>query len=132
MTYNVSANLNKGSFSVCPTCFNVAFSYGPMDMTCCGEKLIPLVSQEASGEHTMSFSRSEGDLYVTLDHPMTKEHHISFLALVKPERLELVKLYPESLAEARFGYRGSGTLYAYCPVHGLFHQTVTRVKPEGQ
>lgn len=129
MNYSVSANLAKSVFYVCPTCHNVLHTFGLASITCC-EELEPLVAQVATGEHVMSIARSEGDLYVSLEHPMTKEHHISFVAFVKPDRFELVKLYPESAPETRLAYRGRGELYAYCITHGLFRQAITHVSPE--
>ena len=48
-----------------------------------------------------------------------KAHHISFLAWVTSNKLELLKLYPEQNAEGRFRLRGHGLLYLYCNKHGL-------------
>ena len=51
---------------------------------------------------------------------MTKEHYITFLAAVSDQRIQLVKLYPEWGAEARFKIDGGKDLYACCNRHGLF------------
>ena len=66
----------------------------------------------------------EDETLVTLDHPMTKTHFISFLAFVSSDRVQFVKLYPEGPAEARFQLRGHGFLYAYCNRHGLFKMKI--------
>ena len=63
---------------------------------------------------------SEDKYYVTVDHPMTKDHYISFLAAVSDQGVQFVKLYPEGAAEARFKINGIKYLYAYCNRHGLF------------
>lgn len=55
---------------------------------------------------------------------MRKDHYISFIAQIRYDRMELVKLYPEQLAEARLSYWPGAELYAYCNRHGLF-----RIKP---
>jgi hypothetical protein len=34
--------------------------------------------------------------------------------------VEILKLYPEQDAEARFALGGRGVIYAYCSWHGLF------------
>ncbi|MBR4955478.1 MAG: GNAT family N-acetyltransferase, partial [Clostridia bacterium] len=59
---------------------------------------------------------------VTLEHPMTKGHYISFLAYVTSDRCQIVKLYPEGEAQARLPVRRFGLLYAYCNHHGLFRK----------
>ena len=51
--------------------------------------------------------------------PMEKNHYISFLAYLTGDKLQLVKLYPEGDASARFSLRGAGVLYFYCNCHGL-------------
>ena len=66
----------------------------------------------------------EDEYYVTLDHPMTKDHFISFIATLSDQGIQFVKLYPEGNAEARFKRNRVEKLYAYCNRHGLF-----QVKP---
>ena len=51
---------------------------------------------------------------------MTRDHHISFLAAVSDQGMQLTKLYPEGGAEARFRMERVRYLYAYCNHHGLF------------
>ena len=43
----------------------------------------------------------EHEFFVHIDHPMTKEHYISFMAYVTADRYTLVKLYPEQDAQCR-------------------------------
>ena len=51
---------------------------------------------------------------------MTREHFITFLAAVSDQSVQLVKLYPEWNAEARFKMDRVRDLYACCNRHGLF------------
>ena len=53
---------------------------------------------------------------------MTKEHFISFIAYVTDNWCEVVKLYPEDSAEARFFKRGKGIIYVYCNKDGLIRK----------
>ena len=53
---------------------------------------------------------------------MSKEHYISFLAAVSDMGVQLVKLYPEGGAEARFRIQRVKYIYFYCNRHGLFRQ----------
>ena len=62
----------------------------------------------------------EDEYFVTINHPMTKEHYISFIAALSDQGVQLVKLYPEEDAQARFKISRVRKLYAYCKLHGLF------------
>ncbi len=50
---------------------------------------------------------------------MTRGRHISFLAWVTTDRVQLVKLYPEGEAQTRLQLRGMGRRYLCCNRHGL-------------
>ena len=117
---NRSANLRRMGFYVCPVCGNVITAVGKGSFSCCG---IPLPVQEAQPEdnaHTITVEPVEDEICVTIAHPMTKSHYISFIARVSNDRAELVKLYPEQDITVRFKKRGHGTVYAYCNRDGLF------------
>ena len=117
---NRHGNMNKSRFYVCPVCGNVIFAAGEGAFSCCGVQLPPLEREEDDPEHQIATERIEDDLFVSVSHPMEKTHYISFFAYVSADRVQIVKLYPEQNAEARFPARGRGTLYAYCNHHGLF------------
>ena len=117
---NHSANIAKGKFYVCPVCGNVIRSIGEAVVSCCGITLPPLAAEAADEEHQPRIEIVEDEYYVTIDHPMSKEHYISFLAAVSDQGVQFVKLYPEGNAEARFKIHRVKHLYAYCNRHGLF------------
>ena len=117
---NRSANMAKTAFYVCPVCGNVIWSTGEAVVSCCGIVLPPLEPEEADADHAVIREIAEDEYYVTLDHPMKKDHYISFLAAVSDQGVQLVKLYPEGNAEARFKINRVKCLYAYCNRHGLF------------
>ena len=117
---NVSANLLRGKFCVCPLCGNVLHSTGSALVSCCGITLPPLEAEDADEEHGITIENVEVEHFITVHHPMTKEHFISFVAFVTCDRVQLVKLYPEGEAQTRLQMRGLGTLYYYCNRHGLY------------
>lgn len=119
---NRSGNLKKLNFYVCPVCGNVLTALGQASISCCGVTLPPLEAEEDG--HEIQVELIDYERYVTLEHPMTKHHYITFLAQVTSDRLELVKLYPEQDCAARFTARGHGILYAYCNHHGLSRKLV--------
>ncbi|MBO4653570.1 MAG: helix-turn-helix domain-containing protein [Lachnospiraceae bacterium] len=117
---NHSANIAKGKFYVCPVCGNVIRSIGEAVVSCCGITLPPLAAEAADEEHQPNIEIVEDEYYVTIDHPMSKEHYISFLATVSDQGVQFVKLYPEGAAEARFKINRVSELYVYCNRHGLY------------
>ena len=121
---NVSGNMLRCKFYVCPICGNVIHTTGNTLVSCCGITLPALEAEEMDEEHTLTMESVEDEKFVTIDHPMTKEHYISFLAYVTSDRLQMVKLYPEGNAETRFQLRGRGFLYFYCNRHGLFKKKI--------
>ncbi|MBQ5761115.1 MAG: GNAT family N-acetyltransferase, partial [Clostridia bacterium] len=66
----------------------------------------------------------EDEWFVTVHHPMSKQHFISFLAYVTIDRFQMVKLYPEGEAQTRLQLRRGGILYYYCNRHGLFKKKI--------
>lgn len=112
-------NMKKAKFYVCPTCGNALFGTGAAEISCCGRKLSPLVLQREYSAHEITIDEVENDLYMTLQHEMTKQHFISFAAYVSYDRILFVKLYPEQAPEIRFPKTGRGELYFYCNQHGL-------------
>ena len=117
---NRAANMRRGQFYLCPVCGNVICAAGEAVVSCCGITLPPLEAEEPDPEHSLRAERVEDEYWVTLEHPMTKEHYITFLAAVSDQRIQLVKLYPEWGAEARFKIDGGKDLYACCNRHGLY------------
>ena len=117
---NTSANMLRSKFYVCPICGNAIHSLGSAVVSCCGITLPPLEAEETDEPHGIQVENVEDEHFITLDHPMTKEHFISFLAYVTTDRLQMVKLYPEGNAETRMQLRGRGVLYCCCNRHGLF------------
>ena len=119
---NVSGNLRRCKFYVCPICGNIIHSTGNAVVSCCGVTLPPLEAEDADDDHAVTVEQVEDEQFVTVRHPMTKEHFISFVAYVTCDRVQLVKLYPEGEAQTRLQMRGLGTLYYYCNRHGLFRK----------
>ena len=119
---NRCGNLLRTKFSVCPVCGNIIHAVGDVVIACCGITLPPLEAEEFDGEHPLTLTAVENEHFLSISHPMTKEHYISFAAFVTGDRVQLVKFYPEGNAETRLQLRGHGILYAYCNQHGLMKQ----------
>lgn len=64
--------------------------------------------------------RVEDEYYVQIEHAMTKDHYISFIAAMSSDGIQMVKLYPEGEAQAHFKIKGVKKIYFYCNRSGLF------------
>ena len=127
---NRAANLLKSRFYVCPVCGNTVSAVGEATVCCCGITLPPLEAEPADDAHEIRVENVEDEYYVSLSHPMTKDHYISFLAAVSDREIRFVKLYPEGPAEARFGKNRVRAVFAFCNRHGLFFVDLRRAKPK--
>jgi transcriptional regulator with XRE-family HTH domain len=123
---NRSARMDRTSFYVCPLCGNVIASAGQGSFSCCGITLPPLVVEDAEDAHDLLATIDEDEYHVTMAHPMTREHYLTFFAYVTADRVELVKLYPQQEAQCHFFRRGPGKIYACCNRHGLYVVPVGR------
>ena len=121
---NTSANMLRCKFYVCPVCGNVIHSTGNTVVSCCGITLPALEPEEGDEDHPITLEPVEDETFLTVQHPMTKAHFISFVSFVTSDRIQLVKFYPEGNAETRLQLRGSGYLYYYCNRHGLFRKKI--------
>ena len=117
---NVSGNLLRGQFYICPVCGNIIHSTGSAVVSCCGITLPPQEMEMPDAAHGLTVENVEDEHFVTVHHEMSKGHFISFIAFVTSDRLQLVKLYPEGDAQTRLQLRGRGYLYYGCNRHGLF------------
>lgn len=123
---NVSANMLRSKLYVCPVCGNVIHSMGEAVIHCHGVSLTPCQPEETDENHMIFAERVEDEYYVRVEHDMTKEHYISFMAAVSSDRIQMGKLYPEGNAEARFKINGVKRILFYCNRDGLFSLDVVK------
>ena len=117
---NVSSNVMRSKIYVCPVCGNVIYGMGEAVIHCHGVSLTPCEMEETNESHKIFIERSDDEYYVQIEHDMTKKHYISFIAAVSSDKIQMVKLYPEGNAEARFKISGVKKILFYCNKDGLF------------
>lgn len=117
---NVSANMLRSHFYVCPVCGNIIHSMGETVIQCHGLQLQPEEAEETDENHKSFTEQVEDEYYVQVEHDMSKQHYISFIAAVSVDKMQMVKLYPQGNAEARFKMNGVKKIYFYCNRSGLF------------
>lgn len=123
-----SGNIDKVRFYVCPSCGNILVSTGSASIFCCGRKLEYILPTDSSDITDVAVEEMDTDLYITFNHPMTKEHYISFVAYVKSDRVLLNRLYPEQSPACRIPMMTGGKLYIHCIKHGLsVYQDIRRL-----
>lgn len=118
---NVSANVLKSQFYICPICGNVIHSMGEAVIHCHGVLMTAAQPEETDENHKIFIERIEDEYYVRIEHNMTKKHYISFIAAQSSDRIQMVKLYPEGNAEARFKISGVKRILFYCNRDGMFY-----------
>ena len=123
---NVSGNMMRSKYYVCPVCGNIIHAMGEAVIQCHGVQLVPCQPEEPDEKHEPLIGKVEDEYFVSIDHDMTKEHYISFIAALSGDTLQVAKLYPEGNAEARFKMRGVRKIMYYCNQDGLFSVTLKR------
>ncbi len=121
---NISSNILRSKFYVCPVCGNIIRTSGDAVISCCGIALPPLEAEDVDEAHAISIEKVEDEHFITVSHEMTKKHFISFIAFLTSDRVQFVKFYPEGNAETRFQLRGRGYIYIYCNRHGLMKKKI--------
>ena len=121
---NKAFNMLRLKLYVCPICGNVIQSSGEAMISCCGIVLPALEAEPEDDAHRLNVERIEDEYYVTIPHEMSRSHYISFILAVRDNGCEIVKLYPEGNAEARFKISRTKCFYYFCNQHGFFRYSV--------
>lgn len=123
---NVSANMLRSKFYVCPVCGNVIHSMGEAVLHCHGITLTPCQAEETDENHMIFIERVEDEYFVRIEHDMTKQHYISFIVGLSSDKIQMIKLYPEGNAEGRIKINGVKKILFYCNKDGLFSINVVK------
>lgn len=118
----IGGNMKNSSYFVCPSCSNIVMATGDITLTCCGRKVERLEAEKAADEEKLTMTDMDGEWAVSSDHPMTKDHYISFIAVAAGEQVQMIKQYPEWNLQARIAKRKYAKLLWYDTKYGLFYQ----------
>ena len=121
---NMSFNMLKCKFYVCPICGNIITSVGESVVSCHGITLPCLEIEECDEKHILNIERVEDEYYLTINHEMSKSHYISFIAVMRSSGIEVIKLYPESVACVRCKIETTRYILYYCNRHGLYYKKI--------
>lgn len=115
-----STTMADVNFYVCPVCGNVLYGTGKVQLNCHGHNLEPLEARNPEGIMDYSIETVEDEYYVTVNHEMSKQDYMSFMACASADRVQIVKLFPEGMATARFKRELARYIYFYSEKDGLF------------
>ena len=119
-------------FYKCPTCNNIIelIEGDASHISCCGKPMELLVanSEDAAIEKHVPVYEKDGDEMVVrvgeVNHPMTDDHYIMWIAVVSDNQTTRVRFYPNQEPIARVKYIPGSVIYAYCNKHGLWKNEV--------
>ena len=115
-------------FYKCPVCGEMVLMVKKAGCTpsCCGKEMVELKAgavDAAAEKHVPACTIENGRLSIkvgSVEHPMTDEHYIEFIAVEKKDGFVLKYLKPGDKPEAEFCACGAVSVYAYCNLHGLW------------
>lgn len=111
-------------FYICPQCGNLITATAEAAVSCCGKKLSAIQPKKAEDNEKLSVELIENEYFISSGHEMTREHHISFVALLTGDSLILRKQYPEWDLQTRIPRLAHGIFMWHCTKHGLFYQLI--------
>jgi len=117
-----NGNMKNIKYYICPVCNNLTISTATAGVYCCGRKLENITAAKADENTKLAVEESDGDWYITSNHPMEKDNYISFVAFVTGDSVQIYKQYPQWNMQARIPKRRHGTLLYYSTSKGLFCQ----------
>lgn len=120
----LGGNMKHTKFYICPNCGNVISAMADAGVSCCGKRLENIQPKKAEEGEKLSVEKIEQDYFISSAHEMTKEHYITFVALLTGDGMMIRKQYPEWDLQVRIPAFGHGKLLWYCSKHGLFYQNV--------
>ena len=115
-----TGNMKRTKFYVCPHCGSIMQGVGECQILCCDKILEPCIAKKPNENHTLKIVDDGDEFYLEIDHPMTKEHYILFVAYVRSDKVFTVRLYPEQDCAIRIPKIYGGKFVYYCNEHGLF------------
>lgn len=116
------------AFYRCEVCGNIVslINNGGGQLVCCGQpmkKLQANITDGAKEKHVPVATRKDGKIYVqvgSVNHPMTEEHYIQWIAVVSKNSTERISLVPGDEPKAVFVDKEDVEVYEYCNLHGLW------------
>ena len=118
----VGGNMKRSNYFVCDLCNKIVLATGDMTISCCGRKLDRLEAKKATEENQLSITEIDNEWFISSQHPMSKNHYISFIAFATGDQVRIMKQYPEWNLQTRIPKVKHGKLLWYDTQFGLYYQ----------
>ena len=118
-------DMKKLKFYICKDCGNIITATSEAAVTCCGNLLSAAEPRKAEPAEQLQVEECDGAWFVSSDHPMTKAHYISFVALVTDSGLTVSRQYPEWNLQCSLPMFRYGRIVWYCTQCGLMYQDLS-------
>ena len=96
-------NMKKMNIYYCRKCSNITLSTSSISAFCCSEKLEKL--KLSKPDFRVKAEISDSDLFIGIEHEMTKENYIAAVILLKDDLMIMKRLYPEGSSEVRLPFK---------------------------
>lgn len=119
----------KAIFYRCELCGNIVglVKDGGGELVCCGKPMVRLEPNtvDAAHEKHVPVYEKKGDILSvqvgSVEHPMTDEHYIEWIAVETPDMMQRYVLEPGEKPKAEFRVNSDEVeVFAYCNLHGLW------------
>lgn len=119
----------KANFYRCELCGNIVefVKNGGGELICCGKPMVKLEPNtvDAAQEKHVPVCEKNGNIISvqvgSVEHPMTDEHYIEWIAVETPDRIERYILKPGEPPKADFCIDSDEfNVFGYCNLHGLW------------
>lgn len=123
----------KVKFYICKHCGNIITKIedSKVPVVCCGENMTEMIPNtvDASFEKHIPVIEQDNNTYQinigSIDHPMTEEHHISWIVIVTETGFQTIYLKQNELPHIKLlSNEKILEAYAYCNLHALWKKEV--------
>lgn len=119
----VGGNMKNTKYYVCPSCNNISICTGDAEVSCCGRTL-KVQELKKENELGLNIKEIENELFITSEHPMTKENYISFIAILQNDRIQVIKQYPQWNIQIYIPKIKRAKLIWFSTKDGLFYKNI--------
>ena len=96
-------------------------------INCCGKTMVACKANESDGaveKHKPTYTTTENEIVVTVNHVMDEDHYIEWICLLTDNTEEYVYLKPGDKPTVTFKKVPTGKIYSFCNKHGLWVEEI--------